>query len=153
MTVIIKPKLSRPCLLTQGWIDKKGYAHVRHNGKTKPAHRVAYCKHHGLELSDIKGVVIRHKCDNPSCIEPTHLEPGTQTQNMKDRDMRGRQARGEANGRAKLTDDDVRQIRLRIQAGATQLGIAAAFGVDPKVIRNIKSGKSWRHVTASIPRP
>ncbi len=28
------------------------------------------------------GWVIRHKCDNPRCINPAHLEAGTQSQNI-----------------------------------------------------------------------
>lgn len=36
------------------------------------------------------GLYIRHKCDNPACVNPNHLEPGTQKQNMQDASKRGR---------------------------------------------------------------
>ena len=37
-----------------------------------------------------KGMIVRHTCDNPPCINPMHLQLGTQGDNMRDRYMRGR---------------------------------------------------------------
>lgn len=37
-----------------------------------------------------EGFVIRHKCDNPPCVNPEHLEVGTQAENMADMIERGR---------------------------------------------------------------
>ena len=36
------------------------------------------------------GLVVRHKCDNPPCINPAHLEIGTQADNIADAFARGR---------------------------------------------------------------
>lgn len=47
---------------------------------------------------------------------------------------------------AKLTDDDVREIRNQISDGITQWKIAKAFGVCPSKITFIKQGKAWKHV-------
>lgn len=53
-----------PCVEWTKYKDEAGYGRRRFEGKTVVAHRVAYAQHHGLDLSDIAGKVIRHKCDN-----------------------------------------------------------------------------------------
>ena len=37
-----------------------------------------------------KGMVIRHTCDNPACVNPEHLILGTASDNMNDMKLRGR---------------------------------------------------------------
>jgi hypothetical protein len=50
-------------------------------------HRVVYRLVHGpIPL----GMVIRHKCDNPKCLNPDHLLIGTQADNCADTKARGR---------------------------------------------------------------
>ena len=56
--------------------------------------------------------------------------------------------RGERNGQAKLTDDDVREIRRRVAAGALQKDVAAMFGVQKMQVSRIVRGERWSHVTA-----
>lgn len=45
------------------------------------AHRAMYESMHGPVAP---GLHIRHKCDNPPCVNPDHLEPGTPADNMND---------------------------------------------------------------------
>ena len=55
-----------------------GYGKIRSvNGEHHGAHRVAYCDEHGLDIGDIRGLVVRHSCDNPPCCNPSHLRLGT----------------------------------------------------------------------------
>ncbi|MBG9564892.1 NUMOD3 domain-containing DNA-binding protein [Brevibacillus agri] len=54
--------------------------------------------------------------------------------------------RGEKNPQSKLTEDDVRQIRLLLGQGVSQRSLARMFSVDRKVIHNILHQKSWVHV-------
>jgi hypothetical protein len=37
-----------------------------------------------------KGMLVRHRCDNPPCVNPEHLLLGTNSDNMKDMYARGR---------------------------------------------------------------
>lgn len=53
---------------------------------------------------------------------------------------------GERNGRAILTEDDVREIRRLISAGKTQKEIAAHFGVKKATVSAIATGRNWKHV-------
>jgi hypothetical protein len=85
-----------------------------------------------------------HRCDNPPCVNPAHLFVGAPLDNVTDMYAKGRRdQRGANNPRSKLTVEQVREIRAR--AGSTRQ-IAREFGVGPTAIRNIKSGKRWRHV-------
>jgi len=54
--------------------------------------------------------------------------------------------RGTANSQAKLTDDNVREIRVLLAGGVSGTEIAAAYGVGATRISGIKTGKNWRHV-------
>lgn len=49
-------------------------------------------------------------------------------------------------GRAKLTENQVREIRAMLANGDTNPSIAAAFEVTPSLIRHIRSGKLWKGV-------
>ena len=55
-------------------------------------------------------------------------------------------AKGEAHGRAKLTEIQVHEIRNLCNNGAVQAQIAKKFGVKPMIISNIVNRKRWRHI-------
>jgi transposase-like protein len=54
--------------------------------------------------------------------------------------------RGARNGRSKLTEAAVREIRAMSQAGARPHQIARRFGVTNSNIALVLQGKSWKHV-------
>jgi hypothetical protein len=60
------------------------------NRKIFYVHRLVYCEKAGVSINDISGLVVRHKCDNPSCVNADHLEIGTQADNMMDKKLRCR---------------------------------------------------------------
>lgn len=127
-------------------VKRGGYGITSHRGKTCQAHRRAYVIANGLELADIEGLVIRHKCDNPRCINPDHLEPGTVKDNVRDMIERGRSRLepqpGERNGRARLTLVQVEEIR-RLLPTTTQTALARQYGVSVSTIHAIKTGRRW----------
>lgn len=52
------------------------------------AHRLSYEYFVG-HIPD--GLILRHSCDTPACVEPTHLTPGTMQENVQDMIERARQ--------------------------------------------------------------
>lgn len=129
------------------YIRPNGYGEARVNGKTVKAHRLAYAKANGISIDEISGLVIRHKCDNPCCVNPEHLEVGDMKDNSNDAVKRNRIAYGERQHSAKLNDNDVRGIRKLIEDGISQREIAQRYGVAQSQIYSIKNGKTWRRVS------
>jgi hypothetical protein len=89
-----------------------------------------------------RGLHVLHTCDNPLCVNPAHLFLGTHRDNMRDMAIKKRaktpDSRGERNGRMRLTDAQVREIRERIAAGEKQRDLAAEYGVAQATISYVK---------------
>ena len=79
--------------------------------------------------------IVRHKCDNPHCINPDHLEIGSNYDNIQDRNKRGRTAKNENHGRAKLTNEQVIEI---YHMSGSQQSIADKYGVSQRLVSLIK---------------
>jgi hypothetical protein len=130
------------------WIaycNKAGYGRFRLNGEQRFAHRVAAWRA-GIINNESDSIVVRHKCDNPRCVNPAHLEAGTQADNVKDRVARGRSQRGESHAKAKLTERKVRQIKEMLRAKIQHKYIALMYGVTVQAVSAIKTERAWRHV-------
>ena len=115
-------------------------------GSLKQAHRLAYESWVGPIP---EGHIVRHKCDNPPCINPDHLETGTHSDNALDREARcrGRDQKGESSNSSKLTEQAVLDIRMEYATGqTTYVRLAEFYGVTPPTIRYAVAGKTWRHI-------
>lgn len=124
--------------------DEDGYGLLWWNGRKHGAHRLAWENHHKKSAA---GRLICHTCDNPGCINPLHLFDGTPKQNSADMVAKQRQARGERHGGARLSENDVRNIRTDQRS---QRAIAAAFDVAQTTIGLVKHRKSWKHVEGEV---
>jgi len=115
------------------------------NGVTKVgAHQFSFIEANGPITP---GMFVLHKCGNGWCVNPAHLYEGTQKQNIADKLLHGTDNRGVKHPLARLTEDDVREIRRLIAEGRMkQVRIAERFGVRPVTITNIKQRKTWRHL-------
>lgn len=126
------------------WLRSKnpdGYGDLRIRGPVRSAHRVSYEAHIGPIPA---GMLVRHSCDNPGCINPSHLLLGTTQDNVDDREERGRRdVRGEDNGMAKLTEADVIHIRT---SPARPKELCEMYGIDRTNVWAIRAGKTWKHV-------
>mgnify|MGYP001135819453 CR=1 FL=1 len=136
------------CLEHQLKCRGPGYGYLQHNGKQVLAHRLAYCQANGIDMPAIDGMVVRHKCDNPKCINPDHLLVGTQADNMADMHERGRGLRGEKVGNSKITDDQADEIRRLYKPRSrkfNQYQLAKRFGITQPQVSMILSGKRRSH--------
>lgn len=119
--------------------------------KSISAHRLSY----QLFKGEIPiGYDICHKCDNPCCINPDHLFAGTRQENVDDRERKGRNIvpRGESNGRAKLTANDVYNARNeRSLKGTSYQALAEKYGVAKRTIMDAVKGVNWKCI--QIPEP
>jgi hypothetical protein len=108
------------------------------------------------------GMCACHYCDNPACCNPLHLWIGTREQNRIDCVTKGRQARGintgvhtqpeafprgERHPKAKLTEQDVRDIRETYAAGImSSPALAQRYGVAKPVILAVIHRRTWKHI-------
>lgn len=130
------------CWVWLGRANEDGYGEFYCNGKVQKAHRVSWMVHKG-QIPAQKQIL--HRCDNTYCINPDHLFVGTQIDNMRDMAVKGRArvSLGEANTRAILTVDQVREIR-GLDGDAKEIG--KRYGVERHVIYQIRKRKTWKHV-------
>jgi hypothetical protein len=135
------------------WVGAKnryGYGVFGVDGKIIGAHRFSFWLHNpSFDINDTKLCVL-HKCDNPECCEHAHLFLGSMGDNMRDKEEkgRGRQPKGEKNGRAKLTETQIREIREKYEneKKITYQKIADEYGVTQTTIGDIINNKRWNHI-------
>jgi hypothetical protein len=167
--------LETQCWMWTGAIDRKGYGRVWNPGRTALAHRIVW---ELLRSPLIRTQCLLHTCDTPLCVNPDHLWIGTRQDNNRDRDSKGRVARGarhssrtqpdrvargarhmsrtkpwtvargEMSGSAKLTEQDVRSIRIRFaKGGISKAELGRQFAVTDSNVRAIVNGRTWQHVS------
>lgn len=134
-------KTDRGCWEYCGVRGPKGYGVIKLNGKLCGAHRLSFLIHKG-PIPD--GLLVMHTCDNPSCVNPEHLRLGNERDNRYDMYAKGRQQKGEKVCTARLTASDVAQIR---QSPKRNFELANDYGVGRTAIHNIRTFKSWKHVS------
>lgn len=138
----VSPEPNSGCWLWTAYCEPRyGYGRFQR----EIAHRVSY----RLFVGAIpQGLLVCHRCDNPSCVNPDHLFLGTSSDNALDRNRKGRAASraGEAHGRAKLTDSAVRTIRA-LRGVAQQRDVGEMFGVTQMTVSRIQRNDGWRHIS------
>lgn len=136
-----------------------GYGKIKIAGGHYRAHRVAYRLVNGPIAAN---VLVMHSCDNPPCCNPAHLFAGTPADNMADKVAKGRhrgaptgvlngqnthpehRPRGERNGMARLTRDEVYDIRAEYaRGGIMQRELGERHAVSRSAISRIIAGKRW----------
>lgn len=147
----ITAKLDTPCWECRGTcVTQGGHIHVKRYGKVTTLHRHLYDELFGA-IPD--GILVRHKCDNPICINPEHWELGTHADNMHDKTVRLRGIRGESHFRATLTDAEVLEIFNAEERYGLRSELARKYNTHWMNIQSIRIGRTWRHITNAPPPP
>lgn len=138
------------CWIWHGTIEKQGYGVLQIEKKQWRAHRYAYVRAYGPIADD---VLVCHKCNTKLCVNPEHLYAGTHKENMRDTVIAETQA-GQHNGRAKLTEADVIEIRrLYAEDDRSQSWIAARYKIAQTRVSDIVRGLQWKHVGGKLTNP
>ena len=113
------------------------------------SHRISWMLFNG----DIpSGMFVCHRCDNPPCVNPKHLFLGTNLDNVRDCAAKGRQfmqntpPTGEMVHNAKLTSEQVIDIRRRHTLGESWKALASEYGIKKPTVYAVIGRRNWRHL-------
>jgi hypothetical protein len=96
-----------------------------------------------------EGMECCHNDGNRQNARLDNLRYDTPRNNNADKIRHGTVNNGSRNGMAKLTEDAVAVIKLRISRGDRSPLIARDFDVSRGAINGIKRGARWRHIAAA----
>lgn len=122
---------------------RHGYGSLKHKNKPILAHRLSFELFNGYMQDDM---LVCHKCDNRKCVNPSHLFLGTHKDNSDDKwiKKRGNPPKGSKNHHAKLTHEQVNEIRESRTKGETRASLAHRFSVTPDLIYKIVTYQVWK---------
>jgi hypothetical protein len=130
--------------------DQDGYLHVVLSTDSRP-HTIKVQRLIAAHFLGPKpdGLVICHNDGDQTNNAATNLRYDTQKSNIADIKAHGTEAppRGSLNGQARLTEDQVRELRaLYAAGGATHRALGLRYGISREQARDIINRKAWRHV-------
>ncbi len=132
------------CWPWKGGLHTMGYGKFSVGYRTLFVHRVALFLGSGIDPHPLQAC---HKCDYKPCCNCAHLFPGTQADNIADMITKGRAAGGEKHGMAKLTAEQVIEIRNIYAAGGIRKSrLAERFGITFTTVADIIRGHHWKHL-------
>lgn len=135
--------------------DDDGYAHHQWKGKKRLGHRIAYALANGIDPLELDPELeAAHSCNVRHCCNPKHITMKDKLDNLRDRQITGTIARGENNGHAVLTEEQVIAIRVeRNSTGLAYAALAERYTVCKETIAAICQGRLWSHIEGPIEQP
>lgn len=131
---------SDDCLVWPFGRDRDGYGRFRLGHITHYVHRLVCGDVHGAPPSPKHQAA--HSCGNAGCCAPTHIRWSTPRENELDKVDHGTSNRGSRHGNAKLTDEQVLEIKALLGT-TSQSAIGRLFGVSQGTVHLIARGKIW----------
>lgn len=137
-TRVVNGKVLKPYLGTHGYLE----VYLCGNGR-----RENVLVHRGVLEAFIgpcpDGMQCRHKDGDKMNNRLDNLAWGTPLENAADMKLHGHGPVGERHGMAKITENDVREIRA---SNEKQRVLAKRYGVLQATISSIRKKKLWKHV-------
>ena len=147
----VNVKKSDGCWL---WIGRhrtdKGYGRIHFGSRYVMATRFLWETILGRHIPEDYQML--HRCDVPACVNPDHLFVGTRSDNMRDSVSKGRfnskprGLKGVSHWGARLSDEQVRQIRKMKSAGVSTTTIMAIYKMCRSNICDIVAKRLWANV-------
>jgi hypothetical protein len=141
----VLPYAETSCLFWPFGRGRDGYARMHFKGAMRYVHVLVCQQIRGAPPTNRHEAA--HSCGNGrnGCVNPLHLSWKTHRDNEADKIGHGTAPRGLRNGVAKLTERDVREIRML--RGVPQRELATRFGILPQQVSKIQRGKAWAHLS------
>lgn len=118
------------CIVWCGIKDQRGYGTWR----GLKCHRISYFLSTG---SLNRNLLIRHLCENKSCINPKHLEIGNAIDNARDKMLSG------SHKNQLLTFEDAIAIRNKFVEGRDRKSLSQDYNTSVTIITNIVANKTY----------
>lgn len=97
------------------------------------------------------GTYVTHENGDPRDCRPHNLRYKTPKENQADRVRHNTHSRGARNGNATLNPEIVQTIRrLFASRSRTKTSIAGELGIGLNSVKDVLSGKSWRHLPPPV---
>lgn len=116
--------------------------------KSVPAHRALWmAENDRMDLA--RGIYIRHKCDNPKCVNIEHLEEGTPKDNNADCIERGRRARKHKlhTRLRRLSDDNILAIKASTEKACH---VCSKFKISNSYLSKLRNNRAKTLVSLAI---
>lgn len=131
------------CMLWNAYVAPESYGQFKYkklNIRTS-AHKISCIINHGWPEDD---KVAAHECKNKHCVAPKHVVWKTYKENTADRVRDNTDMSREKHVMAKLTEDEIAEIRKLYATGNYyQWQLGKQFGVTQTQIWRIVHNKSW----------
>lgn len=159
---VVPDRRNHICRILTPWINNKGYEIVAlcqdDSRQRVLVHRIVCGAFHGpsngLHAAHNDGVPLNNRADNLRWVSRAEnmadcIGHGTRISGDRhwSRAKPKMTAKGEAHGRSKITENDVRAIRAVKRCNGSGRALAEQFGISTAAISRIRSNKIWRHIT------
>lgn len=134
------------CLFWPYAKDKNGYARINLEGHTVLAHRVVCRLFNGEPVPPRDKALHRCGRGHKGCVSPDCVHWGSDVDNQKDRVAHGTSNRGERQHSARLTENQIREIRS-LKGEESAVSLANRYGVSKWTIFDILNRRNWAWLT------
>ena len=140
--IVASMKKGRFLVLKGTVCGQLGYQAICVSGKKKIYVHRAVCEL--FNGPPLPGQQCRHLDGNRKNNDAQNLKWGTASENNQDKIAHGTNGEGEKNPMARLTKEDVQEIRTSVANGKSQISMCSIFNVSPMTISRAVRKVNWK---------